>query len=249
MRNLLKILLLLSAAAAFAGCSTAKLASIEEMNEKKQIAQKDLLEKTDRNAASVRDLENSIASLEQRITDMENRIATAQTDNAASTQEIKETLVFLSDQLSRLDKSVQTQRPRPISRGVTAFNPGGFNGNSSYNEALANYKAKRYNEAISGFKELLTVASTSQLADNAQYWIGECYDAQGQHQLAIEAFSKVFDYPKSNKLPDAQVKIGLIYAKINNNAQAREELQAVIDNFPGTNAANIAASKIRTLGN
>ena len=249
MRNLLKFLLSITVVATFAGCSTAKLASMEEMSAKQQIAQKDLFEKSDKNAASVRELQNTITGFEQRITDMEHRIATSQTDNAASTQEIRETLVFLSDQLSRLDKSVQTQRPRPISRGVTAFNPGGYNDNSSYNEALANYKAKRYDEAISGFKELLTVASTSQLADNAQYWIGECYDAQGQHQLAIEAFNKVFDYPKSNKLPDAQVKIGLIYAKMNNNAQAREELQAVIDNFPGTNAASIAAAKIKTLGN
>ncbi|MFC1552757.1 tol-pal system protein YbgF, partial [Candidatus Latescibacterota bacterium] len=184
----------------------------------------------------------------QRITDIENRLATSQTDDSASTQEIKETLVFLSDQLSRLDKSVQTQRPRSISRGVTAFKPGGFNDNSSYNEALAHYKAKRYDEAISGFTELLTVASTSQLADNAQYWIGECYDATGKYTQAIEAFNKVFDYPKSNKLPDAHVKIGLIYAKMKNNAQAREELQAVIDNYPGTNAASVAASKIKTLG-
>jgi tol-pal system protein YbgF len=248
MRNLLKFSLLLILMATLAGCSTAKLANIEEMSSKQQTAQKDLLEKSDMNAAAVRELQNSIADFNQRITDIENRLATSQTDDSASTQEIRETLVFLSDQLSRLDKSVQTQRPRSISRGVTAFKPGGFNDNTSYNTALAHYKAKRYDEAISSFKELLTVASTSQLADNAQYWIGECYDATGKNTQAIEAFNKVFDYPKSNKLPDAHVKIGLIYAKMKNTAQAREELQAVIDNYPGTNAASVAASKIKTLG-
>ncbi|MFC1541340.1 tol-pal system protein YbgF [Candidatus Latescibacterota bacterium] len=248
MRNLLKFSLLLTLVAIIAGCSTARMASLEEMNSEQQKAQKDFMERADSNAALVRELQNSITEINQRITDIENRIATSQTDDSASTQEIKETLVFLSDQLSRLDKSVQTQRPRPISRGVTAFKPGGFNDNTSYNTALENYKARRYDEAISGFKEILTVAPTSQFADNAQYWIGECYDATGKYELAIEAFNKVFDYPKSEKHPDAQVKIGLIYAKTKNIAQAREDLQAVIDNFPGTNAASIAASKLKTLG-
>jgi len=191
---------------------------------------------------------NDLAQIAQRLTAIENRISTSQTDESASIQEIRETLVFLSDQLSRLDKSVQTRTPRPIPKGASVFKPGGFNISSSYNTALSNYKVKQYEAAISGFKELLTVAPTSSLADNAQYWIGECYDALGNYDQALTALGKVFDYPKSNKLSDAHVKIGLIYVKMGRNDQAKEELKAVIDNYPGTNAASIAASKLKSMG-
>ena len=248
MKSLLKFSIPIFIVIIVAGCSSSRLAKIEATSSQQQEIQKDLMERTDSNVASIGEAKNDFAQLAQRLTDLENRVSTSQTDESASIQEIRETLVFLSDQLSRLDMSVQTRTPRTIPKGVSVFKPDGYNANSSYNAALSNYKAKRYEAAISGFKELLTVAPTSSLADNAQYWIGECYDALGNYDQALTAFNKVFDYPKSNKLSDAHVKIGLIYIKIDRNDLAKEELKAVINNYPGTNAASIAASKLKSLG-
>jgi len=248
MKSLLKFSITILIVILAANCSSGRLAKIEDANSQQQEIQKDLVERSDSNAASIRETKNDLAQIAQRLTAIENRISTSQTDESASIQEIRETLVFLSDQLSRLDKSVQTRTPRPIPKGASVFKPGGFNISSSYNTALSNYKVKQYEAAISGFKELLTVAPTSSLADNAQYWIGECYDALGNYDQALTALGKVFDYPKSNKLSDAHVKIGLIYIKMGRNDPAKEELKAVIDNYPGTNAASIAASKLKSLG-
>ena len=248
MKSLLKFSIPILIVTIVAGCSSGRLAKIEDAYSQQQEIKKDLMERSDSNAASIREAKNDLAQLAQRLTVLENRVVTSQTDESASIQEIRETLVFLSDQLSRLDMSVQTRTPRPIPKGASVFKPGGFNTSSSYNAALSNYKAKQYEAAISGFKELLTVAPVSSLADNAQYWIGECYDALGNYDQALTAFNKVFDYPKSNKLSDAHVKIGLVYVKMNRNDLAKEELKAVIDNYPGTNAASIAASKLKSLG-
>lgn len=248
MKSLLKFSMPIFIVIIVAGCSSGRLAKIENTNNQQQEIQNDLTERSDSNAASIREAKNDLAQLAQRLTDLEKRVSTSQTDESASIQEIRETLVFLSDQLSRLDMSVQTRTPRPIPKGASVFKPGGFNISSSYNAALSNYKAKQYEAAINSFMELLTVAPTSSLADNAQYWIGECYDALGNYDQALTAFNKVFNYPKSNKLSDAHVKIGLIYVKMNRNDLAKEELKAVIDNYPGTNAASIATSKLKSLG-
>lgn len=231
-----------------AGCSSGKLSKIERTNEQQQQYIKELMEIADRDAAKIKETESELTQINQRLTEFENRISTTQTDETATIQEIKETVAFLSDQLSRLDKSIQTARPRPLPKGVSVFKPGGFDVSSSYSAALSDYTAKRYEAAINGFKEILTVSPTSSLADNAQYWIGECYDAMGNFEMAQDAFNKVFDYLKSNKLPDAQVKIGLIYAKLGKTDLAREEFKAVIDNYPGTNASGIATSQLRKLG-
>jgi len=248
MRSLLKSSIPILIVIIVAGCSSGRLAKIEDANSQQQKIQKELMERSDSNAASIREAKNDIAQLGRRLTDIENRISTSQTDESASIQEIRETLAFLSDQLLRLDKSVQTRTPRPIPSPASVFKPGGFNISSSYNAALSNYKAKQYEAAINGFQELLTIAPASSLADNAQYWIGECYDALGNYDQALSAFNKVFDFPKSNKFSDAHVKIGLIYVKMNKNDLAKQELKAVIENYPGTNAASIAASKLKSLG-
>ncbi len=248
MRNLMKLALLFLIILSCIGCSIGKVSNLEKANKQQQNYLKELIGMVDRNSARVKETESELDQINQRLTDLENRTAVTQTDKNAEIQEIKENISFVSDQLSRIDKSMQTQRPRPIPQGTSAFKPGGFNVSTSYSAALDSYKAKRYEEAISGFKEVLTVSPQSTLADNAQYWIGECYDAIGNYDQALSAFNKVFDYPESNKHSDAQVKIGLVYVKLGKLDLAKEEFKAVIDNFPDTNAASIATSQLGKLG-
>lgn len=248
MRSLVKLSIPFLITLVAVGCSSTRLAKIEDTNQSQQKYLKELMERADRNAAVIKETEAELAQINQKMKDLESRITTNQTEETAEIQEIKETLTFLNDQLSRLDKSVQTKRPRPVPKPASVFKPGGFDVNSSYKAALSDYRAKRYEAAISGFKEILTVAPTSSLADNAQYWIGECYDAMGNHEQALDAFNNVFDFPASNKLPDTQLKIGIIYTKLGRTDAAKKEFTAVIDNFPGTNAANLAVSQLQKLG-
>ncbi len=70
------------------------------------------------------------------------------------------------------------------------------------------------------------------LADNAQYWIGECYFALGDYRAAILAFEKVFTFKQSNKNDYAQYKLGLCYYKLGDKKRARQEFQNLLDNYP-----------------
>ena len=250
MKKMLKLAipLMVITAISGAGCSSSKLSKIDNTNQKQQDRLEYIIEQVDRNASIIMETQSELKQINQRLTDLENRANTTQTDESATTQEIKENLAFLTDQLSRIDKSIQTPRLRPLPRGETVFKPGGFDVRSSYETARSDYEARRYEAAISGFKEVLTVSPASTYADNAQYWIGECYDALGNNEQALAAFNKVFNYEKSNKIPDAHVKIGIIYVKMGKTDLAREELQAVVDNYPDTNAAKIASVKLNTLG-
>jgi len=248
MRNLIKLALLFLIIISFMGCSLGKVSTLEKASQQQQNYLKELMGMVDRNSAKFKETESELEQIDQRLSDLENSIAVTQTEKNVEMQEIKENISFVSDQLSRIDKSIQTRRPRSIPKGTSAFKPGGFNVSTSYSAALDDYKAKRYEAAVSGFKEVLTVSPKSTLADNAQYWIGECYDAMGNYEQALNAFNNVFDYPESNKHPDAQVKIGVIYVKLGKTDLAKEEFKAVIDNFPGTNAASIATSQLGKLG-
>lgn len=235
-------------AAIVTGCATSGKQTAPSAIDQQNARINQMLEQVDRNAATLRETQARMNDLSQRLTDIESRINTSLTDQSASVQEIKENLSFMNDQILRLDSSMRTRRPAPAPAAASVFKPGGFDAAVSYKGALDEYYARRYESAISGFTELLTVAPTHDLADNAQYWIGESYYAMGNFAKAMEAFHKVFDFPKSNKLSDAHFKVGQTYLRQGNTDAAKQEFRSVVQNYPGTSAAQYAADNLRKLG-
>ena len=105
-----------------------------------------------------------------------------------------------------------------------------------------------YRGAIEQFKKFLGKHPDSNLADNAQYWIGESYYALQSFDQAIVEFDLVRrDYPRSDKVPAAWLKIGFSFAELGNRVDARLFLQEVINRFPLSKEAEKARDKIRSL--
>ncbi len=118
-----------------------------------------------------------------------------------------------------------------------------------YRSAYEDYMRGNYDLAAEGFREYLRQWGGTDLADNAQYWIGECYDAQERFQEALDAFSEVLEkYPTSDKAAAAQLKKGLIYLKLGDQGQAVVNLQYVVYEHPGTKEADLARERLRSLG-
>jgi TolA-binding protein len=70
-----------------------------------------------------------------------------------------------------------------------------------------------------------------------------------EFKKAIEAFAMLINtYPKSDKVAGARLKIGLSYLSQKNNAKAREALNKVVAEHPGTKEADIAKSRLQKLG-
>ena len=245
MKTVWKCLLPILVIAIGSGCaSSGKQQPLAEKVAQQEKKMNSILEQTNRNAATIKENQNELSEITQRFSDLENRINTVMTDDSATTQEIKENLAFMNDQILRIDNTMRSKKPVPIPKAASVFKPDGFDVNSSYKGALDEYYSKRYESAISGFNEVLTVAPGNSLADNAQYWIGECYYGMGNNEKALEAFYKVFDFPESNKLADAHFKIGKTYLRMGNKDSAKEEFQAVVKNYPGTTAAKHAAEEL-----
>ena len=65
-----------------------------------------------------------------------------------------------------------------------------------YRSAYEDYMRGNYDLAADGFAEYLRRYPNTELADNALYWIGECFDAQEKSQEALDTFTLVLeDYP------------------------------------------------------
>ena len=107
----------------------------------------------------------------------------------------------------------------------------------NYQTALGLFHERRYQEAVTDFEQLLAVNSSHSYADNAQYWIGECYYAMGKYNEAIMAFEKVQSFPKSNKNDYALFKLGQCYSKLGDSESAKREFQQLIDTYPESELA------------
>lgn len=117
-----------------------------------------------------------------------------------------------------------------------------------YEQAYLDLTRGNYSLAILGFAEYLRRAEGSDLADNAQYWIGESYYAQGDYRQAVVEFQKVVDrYPQGDKVAGALLKIGFSQIHLGKNDDARTALQEVIRRFPNGEEAKLARDKLRSI--
>ena len=134
--------------------------------------------------------------------------------------------------------------------GATAMSSGGTVGPEElYRSAYEDYMRGNYDLAADGFGEYLKRWPSTELSDNALYWIGECYDAKEEPNQALEMFSKVLeDYPTSDKAAAAQLKKGLIYLKMGDQGQGVVNLQYVVYEHPGTREADLAREQLKSLG-
>ncbi|MBL7190469.1 tetratricopeptide repeat protein [bacterium] len=116
-----------------------------------------------------------------------------------------------------------------------------------YNKALEEFKQKRYPKALELFQTLIERDRNHKLADNCQYWIGETYYATKDYQKALIEFEKVFSYASTNKDDDAQLKLGLCYIRMNDNASAKRELTRLLSNYPDSEYTELARRLLEKL--
>jgi len=133
-----------------------------------------------------------------------------------------------------------TARPVPDTVGLTE--------DQLYNTAYLDFTRGKYEVAISEFRRYLASSPGSDNADNAQYWIGECFYSLGKQDSAEAGFKQVIvGYPDGNKAPAAEYKLGLVYIAQNRRAEAANQLRRVVKEYPGTNEAKLAQDRLQTL--
>jgi len=118
-----------------------------------------------------------------------------------------------------------------------------------YNTAYRDLIRGNYQLALHGFQQFVRQYPTSELIDNAQYWLGEVYYAQGRYPQAIEEFEKVVRwYPDGEKTPSALLKIAYSYLNIEEIEQGKLYLEEVMKEHPQSEEANLAKGRLATLG-
>ncbi|MFT5433840.1 MAG: tol-pal system protein YbgF [Myxococcota bacterium] len=143
----------------------------------------------------------------------------------------------------RLKQATSPSAPKPpkltkAARGAIAL----------YKQSYDHYKSGRFQKAIDGFMMFVESHPNHGHADNAVYWMAECYYTRALWQKALQTFQQVIaTYPLGNKAADAMFKMGLCYVQLRDYAQAREVLSQVREIYPNSPVANLASNQLERI--
>jgi tol-pal system protein YbgF len=119
---------------------------------------------------------------------------------------------------------------------------------STYVAVFDQLKGGHYDEAITGFKDLLQRWPQGNYADNSWYWLGKAYYAKRDYDAALQSFRTLLEkFPSSAKAPDALLEIGTAQLDKKQKDEARATLQKLIATYPGSNAAGIAKQRLEQI--
>lgn len=130
----------------------------------------------------------------------------------------------------------------------TPLPPSSLSPQEVYNMAYSDYLKGNFQLAIEGFTLYRINFSESPLADNALYWIGECYFSQEEYQKAIDQFNAlILNYPAGDRIPAAYLKKGISLMELGKKEEALIVFKLLISKYPLEEETKIAQQKIQEL--
>ena len=118
----------------------------------------------------------------------------------------------------------------------------------AYDAASNLFRRNDFASAIDAFRAFLKDYPSSQLASNANYWIGISYANMRDYPRALAAQGELLTrYPQSAKAPDAMLAIAAIQAEQGDNGSARNTLEDIIARYPLSEAAGKARTRLAAL--
>ena len=139
--------------------------------------------------------------------------------------------------------SLQAATPPPSAPLAAGASP-----RRMYDTAWADYTNGQWVLAIEGFETYLKTFPRSELADDAQFYIGQTQYADGQFQESVAAFEKVLlNYPDGDVVPEASYKRGLALDRLGETDLARQAFELVMANYPDNTMATLAQQALDRL--
>lgn len=198
---------------------------------------------------NVADLQARLGKLDQKLTDMQNTLQNVDSKLAGSGAPAGSTSPSTMGGSPSGPSPMPASAPGPGGPAAAASGPPPASADVLYSNALRDINGKHYDLATQEFQDYLKYYGDTDLASNAQFYLGEIAFMQNQFQAALDAYNRVIEnYPKSFKTASARMRKGFCLAELGQKASAVRELRAVVRLYPGTDEAKRSAAKLKEMG-
>lgn len=218
---------------------------------------------------SASNLSTSVGSLQKSVQDVQansgsqlNALSTSIQGLSDNIADVNAHIGKINQQLVDLQNSVQSIEGKLAASAAAtpATAPGTPHGRPAepaalpaadvlYSSAYRDITGGNYDLAKQEFQDYVKYYSGTELASNAEFYLGEIAYLKKNYKEAATDYDRVIqDYPNSFKIPSARVKKGLALLALGQKSAGIRELRAVIRDYPGTDEARLARSRLRQIG-
>lgn len=207
-----------------------------------------------------------VEALARKVDELELKVGKNKADYSVELEQITKSVSELSEAILETNRAIneinamlQSMKTAPVSGQadsgpVSRQTPGAAAIKSPakqlgykeiYQAAVDQLSKKNYDAAQAQFEAFLKAYPETDLSDNARFWLGECFFAQGNYQRAILEYDAVRkNYPKGNKVPAAYWKMALSFDMLGNRDVAKSFLKELVQKYPGSPEAEKAQKKL-----
>jgi tol-pal system protein YbgF len=181
---------------------------------------------------SVLDMNTRMGKLDAKMADLQNLINTVRTPPQAAPG---------TPPNGDMGNSLNTQVPTGP--------PAGMQAGATYTNAFRDYKGGKYDLALQEFGDYLKYFPKTDLAPNAQFYVGDIYYRKGDFDNAVPAFDALLEqFSENAKTADAHYMKGLSLRKMEKRDAAAKEFREVIAKYPDSELAPNAKEQLKQMG-
>jgi tol-pal system protein YbgF len=240
------------------------LDSVNALNQQMATLQKNVQEATANSSSKIDTMSTQTQGVSDNLQDVQARVGKV----AAQINDMQSTLQSIDGRIAG-GAAPSNVAPGAASNGPgappsadnssgPAGNPPGRGGLSSlpaassdtlYQNALRDFTTGKYDLARQEFSDYVLKYPSTDLASNAQFYLGEISYAQADYKDAIAQYNQVLaNYPQSYKLAAALLKKGFAEVEMGMKATGTKDLREVVRRFPGADEARRAQAKLKEIG-
>ena len=166
---------------------------------------------------------------------------------AQEVEALRRAMPLLGAPMTDLEVDPDTGLPVNPALAAAPVNPG-ISPKRLYDTAYTDYTTGQWALSIQGFEQFISTFPQSEIADDALFFIGQNYYADGRFREAADAYEQVsLRYPAGNVVAEALYKRGLALERLDQIDLARETFQTVVREHPDDNMANLAQQALDRL--
>lgn len=180
----------------------------------------------------------------------QSAISTNTTDTSGQISAMGERVTATNNRMERLSEQFASLRKLiediPKLPTFTQLTPG--NAEQLFAAAYSDYSRGNFDLALSEFRQYVETFPSSELADNAQYWIAEILLAQKKTPEAVTELQKVAQVnPQGDKTALALYKRGALLLEMGRKEEAVAQFLALVKDYAKTNEAALATQQLQQI--
>jgi len=189
------------------------------------------------------DMGKDMRAIRERVDDTNVRVSNVREELEALRTSIPVTPPPIAAPIEPADPNAPP--PPPTVAAPPPPSTAGLSPTRMFDTARADYAAGQWSLAVTGFEAFLKTFPRSEMADDAQFTIGETYFVQNRWADAIAAYNQVIqNYPMGNAVPGAYYKRGLAQERLGQLDAARESWNTVLKTAPDSDEGRLAKQNL-----